>query len=138
MKQLYNETYFAARGFAYFIFQARCSLGVYAARQQYGEFTTAATGATHVPPPQENFDRILNCVSHLLFLLTSVNSTNAEKERLVEYVRHIVRINPCNSNGETLPQLAANRDNTISSYFDEPLGIFFPFSPSLESFLTDS
>jgi len=77
---------------------------------------------------QENFDRILNCVSHLLFLLTSVHSTDAEKERLVEYVRHIVRINPCNSNGETLLHLAANRDNTIksSSYFDEPQGTFFP------------
>ena len=77
---------------------------------------------------QENFDRILNCVSHLLFLLTSVHSTDDEKQRLVEYVRHIVRINPRNSNGETLLHLAANRDNTIksSSYFDEPQGTFFP------------
>lgn len=78
---------------------------------------------------QENFDRILNCLSHLLFLLTTTTSKEEQYDPAVtELVRRLVRINPRNSAGETLLHLAASRDNTIksSSYFDEPQGAFFP------------
>ena len=79
---------------------------------------------------QDNFDRILNCLSHLLFLLTSVKSGTGvpDSGRLAELIRRVVRIDPRNSGGESLLHLAANRDNTIksSTYFDEPQGTFFP------------
>lgn len=73
---------------------------------------------------QDNFDRILNCVTHLVFLLSSSHKC----EPVYQIVRRLVRINPRTFSGETLLHLATNRDNAIksSNYFDEPQGTHFP------------
>ena len=78
---------------------------------------------------QDNFDRILNCVSHLLYLVTRIQPADAaERLQSMQLVRLIVDTDVRNSNGETLLHLAANRDNLMksSNYFDEPQGAFFP------------
>ena len=77
---------------------------------------------------QDNFDRILNCVSHLLYLLTCVRPTPTERTCMTQLMSQIVEMDPRNSSGETLLHLAASRENTIksSNYFDEPQGTFFP------------
>lgn len=77
---------------------------------------------------QDNFDRVLNCVSHLLFLLTCIRPSDDEAARMSRLVADLVALDPRNSAGESLLHLAASRDNTIksSNYFDEPQGTFFP------------
>lgn len=71
---------------------------------------------------QDNFDRVLNCVSHLLFLLTCIRPSDDEAARMSRLVADLVALDPRNSAGESLLHLAASCDNTIksSNYFDEP------------------
>lgn len=139
---LYNETCFAARALVriFLDLHEKHEYGVLREPLRTSDVLSAFTllvdnmeaslELLHVRPifrrHQDNFDRILNCLSHLLYLLTT---TVPEEDRtLTELVRRLVRIDPRNSSGETLLHLAANRENTIksSSYFDEPQGAFFP------------
>lgn len=80
---------------------------------------------------QDNFDRILNCLSHLIFLLTKTNLSDSDRQLTRQVVSRLVKIDPRNSSGESLLHLAASRDNTIksSNYFDEPQGTYFPSCP---------
>ncbi|XP_046449498.1 protein fem-1 homolog A-like [Daphnia pulex] len=141
---LYNETCFAARALVRIFLDLHekheCGLlreplrlaDVMSAFTLLVDNMEASLELLHVRPVfrrhQDNFDRILNCLSHLLFLLTSIESERPDRTRLVELVCRVVRIDPRTSTGESLLHLAANRDNTIksSTYFDEPQGTFFP------------
>lgn len=141
---LYNETCFAARAlvrifldlhekFEYGVLREPLRLGdVVSAFELLADNMEASLELLRVRPvfrrQQDNFDRILSCLSHLLFLLASVESSRSEQAHLANLVCRVVRIDPRNSSGETLLHLAANGDNTIksSSYFDEPQGTFFP------------
>ncbi|XP_014255354.1 protein fem-1 homolog CG6966 [Cimex lectularius] len=80
---------------------------------------------------QESFDRILKCLTHLIYLMVETAKTEEEKSLVKKSVRELVKANPHSaSTGDTLLHLCVSRLNTIkSSYFtDDNLLIF----PSLE------
>ncbi|KAL1138298.1 hypothetical protein AAG570_009986 [Ranatra chinensis] len=68
---------------------------------------------------QESFDRILKCLTHLIYLLVETARGEEEKALVHSSVRALVLENPLSaSTGDTLLHLCVSRLNTIkSSYF---------------------
>uniref|UniRef100_A0A1Q3F9U8 Putative ankyrin repeat protein n=1 Tax=Culex tarsalis TaxID=7177 RepID=A0A1Q3F9U8_CULTA len=79
---------------------------------------------------QENFDRILKCLTHLMYLLLSTAKTDEERELVNAAVRTLVRNNIRSAiTNDTLLHLSVSRLNVIKSgYFtdDSSLRVIFP------------
>ncbi|XP_067007719.2 protein fem-1 homolog A [Anabrus simplex] len=77
---------------------------------------------------QESFDRILKCITHLIYLMVERAKTDAQKQRVRELVTALIRSNPRSAvTGDTLLHLCVSRLNTIkSSYFQDDNQIIFP------------
>lgn len=67
----------------------------------------------------ESFDRILKCVTHLIYLMLQTARTREENMVVTELIVYLVKINPRTaSTDDTLLHLCVSRVNTIkSSYF---------------------
>ncbi|XP_018336887.1 protein fem-1 homolog C [Agrilus planipennis] len=76
----------------------------------------------------ENFDRILKCITHLIYLLLQTAKTEDQMIFVKQIVTNLVCINPTSAVTEdTLLHLCVSKSNTIrSSYFLEevPMAIF--------------
>lgn len=70
---------------------------------------------------QENFDRVLKCVTHLMYLLDATLKTDDEKQLVHEAVRSLVKDNIRSAcTNDTLLHLCVSRLNIIKSgYFSE-------------------
>ncbi|KAG8250154.1 hypothetical protein J6590_107729, partial [Homalodisca vitripennis] len=70
---------------------------------------------------QESFDRILKCITHLIYLLVETGRSEEEQEQVSECVRALVWSSPRSATtGDTLLHLCVSRLNTIkSSYFSD-------------------
>lgn len=70
---------------------------------------------------QESFDRILKCITHLIYLLVETGRTPEQKEIVHKIVSDLICSNPRSaSTGDTLLHLCVSRLNTIkSSYFQD-------------------
>jgi len=70
---------------------------------------------------QESYDRILKCITHLIYLLVETARTDEQKEQMREMVTALIRSNPRSaSTGDTLLHLCVSRLNTIkSAYFSD-------------------
>lgn len=77
---------------------------------------------------QESYDRILKCITHLIYLLVETARTDEQKEQMREMVTALIRSNPRSaSTGDTLLHLCVSRLNTIkSAYFSDDNQIIFP------------
>ncbi|GFG36055.1 hypothetical protein Cfor_01723 [Coptotermes formosanus] len=77
---------------------------------------------------QESYDRILKCITHLIYLLVETARTDEQKEQMHEMVTALIRSNPRSaSTGDTLLHLCVSRLNTIkSAYFSDDNQIIFP------------
>ncbi|BES96833.1 sex-determining protein fem-1 [Nesidiocoris tenuis] len=77
---------------------------------------------------QESFDRILKCLTHLIYLLVETVKTEEEDALLRNSVTELVKANPHSaSTGDTLLHLCVTRLNTIkSSYFSDDSQFIFP------------
>lgn len=86
---------------------------------------------------QESFDRILKCLTHLIYLLVETAKSDEQKETVRESVRALVRANPHSAcTGDTLLHLCVSRLNTIkSSYFTDDNQLIFPSMPVIELLL---
>lgn len=86
---------------------------------------------------QESFDRILKCLTHLIYLLVETAKTDHQKEIVRDSVKNLVRSNPHSaSTGDTLLHLCVSRLNTIkSSYFTDDNQLIFPSMPVIELLL---
>jgi len=73
----------------------------------------------------ENFDIILKCVTHLIFLMLETAKSVDEKQTVKNLILNIVRINPCSAViNDSLLHLCVSRSNTIKAgYFlnDDPI-----------------
>ncbi|KAG8269251.1 hypothetical protein J6590_004547 [Homalodisca vitripennis] len=78
---------------------------------------------------QESFDRILKCITHLIYLLVETGRSEEEQEQVSECVRALVWSSPRSATtGDTLLHLCVSRLNTIkSSYFSDDNQIQFTF-----------
>lgn len=67
----------------------------------------------------DSFDRILKCITHLIYLMLETAKTRDDNKIVTELVVNLVRINPRTASTEdTLLHLCVSRLNTIrSSYF---------------------
>lgn len=70
---------------------------------------------------QESFDRILKCITHLIYLLVETARTADQQTQVENCVRALVWSCPRSSTtGDTLLHLCVSRLNTIkSSYFSD-------------------
>lgn len=77
---------------------------------------------------QESFDRILKCITHLIYLLVETGRTPEQKEIVHKIVSDLICSNPRSaSTGDTLLHLCVSRLNTIkSSYFQDDNQMIFP------------
>ncbi|XP_073969464.1 ankyrin repeat protein mann-cup [Rhodnius prolixus] len=77
---------------------------------------------------QESFDRILKCLTHLIYLLVETANTEEEQDLVREGVTELVKSNPHSApTGDTLLHLSVSRLNTIkSSYFTDDNQLIFP------------
>lgn len=79
---------------------------------------------------QENFDRILKCLTHLMYLLISTAKSEDDRELVNGSVRKLVRNNIRSAiTNDTLLHLSVSRLNVIKSgYFtdDSSLRVIFP------------
>jgi len=77
---------------------------------------------------QESFDRILKCLTHLIYLMVETAKTEEEKEKVRVSVTELIRTNPHSaSTGDTLLHLCVSKLNTIkSSYFSDENQVIFP------------
>ncbi|KAK7865662.1 hypothetical protein R5R35_006914 [Gryllus longicercus] len=77
---------------------------------------------------QDSYDRILKCITHLIYLLVETGKSNEQKELVQEMVTSLIRTNPrSSSSGDTILHLCVSRLNTIkSSYFHDDNQIIFP------------
>lgn len=68
---------------------------------------------------QESYDRILKCITHLIYLLVETAHTDEQKEQMHEMVTALIRSNPRSAyTGDTVLHLCVSRLNTIkSSYY---------------------
>ena len=142
---LYNETCFAARALVRIfldlyekheqglIAESLNPADVLSALQLFTDHMEESLELLRIQPifkrHNDNFDRILSCLSHLLFLVTKLlKNPNYDRTLARQLLNRLMKIDPRNSSGESLLHLAASRDNTIksSNYFDEPHGNYFP------------
>nr|BAL61211.1 fem-1 homolog A-like protein [Locusta migratoria manilensis] len=77
---------------------------------------------------QESFDRILKCITHLIYLLVETARTPDERKHVARMVEELIQSNPRSaSTGDTLLHLCVSRLNTIkSSYFQDDNQMIFP------------
>ncbi|XP_059611223.1 protein fem-1 homolog C isoform X2 [Phlebotomus argentipes] len=79
---------------------------------------------------QENFDRMLKCITHLIYLLVTTAKTEVEKQMVRVAVTELVRSNIRSAcTNDTLLHLSVSRLNVIKSgYFsdDNNLTVIFP------------
>lgn len=77
---------------------------------------------------QESYDRILRCLTHLLYLLVNSVRTVEERQKMYALVGNLIQCNITSaSTGDSLLHLCVSRLNTIkSSYFAEDNQIVFP------------
>ncbi|XP_055627199.1 protein fem-1 homolog C [Toxorhynchites rutilus septentrionalis] len=79
---------------------------------------------------QENYDRILKCLTHLIYLLLSMAKTDEECDLVKQCVRHLVHCNLRSAiTNDTLLHLSVSRLNVIKSgYFtdESSLKVIFP------------
>ncbi|XP_033209315.1 protein fem-1 homolog C [Belonocnema kinseyi] len=78
---------------------------------------------------RESYDRILKCVTHLIYLLLETAQSKEEKDEMRQLVHNLVRQNPkCASTEDTLLHLCVSRVNTIhSNYFTaDDIQMIFP------------
>lgn len=68
---------------------------------------------------QDSYDRILKCVTHLIYLLVETAQTSEQKTEARQLVHKLVKQNPRSASTEdTLLHLCVSRLNTLtSSYF---------------------
>lgn len=83
---------------------------------------------------QESYDRILKCITHLVYLLVKTARTEDDRQRVYSLITNLVRYNPCSaSTGDSLLHLCVSRLNTIkSSYFAEDNQVNQVVFPDLE------
>ncbi|XP_044738809.1 protein fem-1 homolog CG6966 isoform X3 [Chrysoperla carnea] len=76
----------------------------------------------------EGFDRILKCVTHLIYLMMETANTPEQVQRMKELVTDLVKKNPRSaSTDDTLLHLCVSKLNTIkSSYFPDEILVIFP------------
>lgn len=95
---------------------------------------------------QESFDRILKCITHLIYLLVETARSEVQQRQVYECVHSLVLSNPRSATtGDTLLHLCVSRLNTIkSSYFSDdnqvgqhPLVHFIKYS-GVKSILTEN
>ncbi|KAI4460790.1 hypothetical protein MML48_5g00019050 [Holotrichia oblita] len=76
----------------------------------------------------ENFDKILKCITHLIYLMLQTSKTKDQRRLVVELVANLIRINPKSATtDDTLLHMCVSKLNTIrSGYFmdEEPIVIF--------------
>lgn len=85
---------------------------------------------------QENFDRVLKCLTHLVYLLEATAKTDDEKHMLHQSIRSVVKDNMRSAcTNDTLLHLCVSRLNIIKSgYFNDSTNVrvnienFFFFS----------
>lgn len=67
----------------------------------------------------DSFDRILRCITHLIYLMLLTAKTKEQNETVTDLVWNLVKTNPrCVSTEDTLLHLCVSKLNTIrSSYF---------------------
>ncbi|XP_057340962.1 protein fem-1 homolog A [Microplitis mediator] len=78
---------------------------------------------------QDNYDRILKCVTHLIYLLIQTAQTDEQKAETRQLVHKFVKQNPRSAfTGDTLLHLCLSSINTISSsYFNSEITqVIFP------------
>lgn len=80
----------------------------------------------------ENFDKILKCITHLIYLMLQTSKTKDQRRLVVELVANLIRINPKSATtDDTLLHMCVSKLNTIrSGYFmdEEPIvGLFCSF-----------
>uniref|UniRef100_A0A1L8DB14 Putative ankyrin repeat protein n=1 Tax=Nyssomyia neivai TaxID=330878 RepID=A0A1L8DB14_9DIPT len=79
---------------------------------------------------QENFDRMLKCITHLIYLLVTTANTDANKQLVAKAVTELVKSNIRSAcTNDTLLHLSVSRLNVINSgYFsdDNNLTVIFP------------
>lgn len=77
----------------------------------------------------DSYDRILKCITHLIYIMIECTKTNEQRQLVTELVTNLVRMNPrSSSTGDTLLHLCVSRLNTIkSNYFmDDNQVYIFP------------
>lgn len=69
----------------------------------------------------ENFDKILKCITHLIYLMLQSAKTEEQKNLVRDLVTDLIRINPRSASTEdTLLHLSISKLNTIrSGYFSD-------------------
>lgn len=74
---------------------------------------------------QENFDRVLKCVTHLIYLLDATSKTDEEKQMVCRAIRSLVKDNIRSAcTNDTLLHLCVSRLNIIKSgYFSDGTSI---------------
>lgn len=67
----------------------------------------------------ENFDKILRCVTHVIYLMLQTAKTREQKEDVSNLVSRLIQINPKTTSTEyTLLHMCTSKSNTIKSgYF---------------------
>lgn len=73
----------------------------------------------------ENFDKILKCITHLIYLMLQTSKTKNQRRLVIELVANLIRINPRSATtDDTLLHMCVSKLNTIrSGYFmdEEPI-----------------
>ncbi|KAK6633111.1 hypothetical protein RUM43_012855 [Polyplax serrata] len=77
---------------------------------------------------QETFDRILRCITHLIYLLVETARTEEEKWTVRHLVTKLIQTKPRSAiHGDTLLHLCVSRLNTIKgTYFSDDSQLIFP------------
>lgn len=76
------------------------------------------------------FDKILRCITHLIYLMIELAKTNEQIQTVISLISYLIKLNPTSVyNEDTILHLCVSRSNTIrSSYFidEEPIvSVFF-------------
>ncbi|RWS26719.1 Protein fem-1-like protein [Leptotrombidium deliense] len=77
---------------------------------------------------QENFDKILKVITHLFYVSNVIPKTPKQVDSIKNLVVEIHKMNPRNSNGDTLLHLAVSKSNTMKSntLMEDPYTAIFP------------
>lgn len=69
----------------------------------------------------ENYDKILRCITHVIYLMLQTAKTREEKEHTINLVTRLIQINPRTASSEdTLLHMCTTKSNTIKSgYFQD-------------------
>ncbi|RWS02806.1 Protein fem-1-like protein, partial [Dinothrombium tinctorium] len=77
---------------------------------------------------QDNFDKILKVITHLFYVLNVTLKTPEQLEETKQLIVDIHKMNPRNSNGDTLLHLVVSKNNTMKSntLMEDPYTAIFP------------